>query len=249
MHYTELQVTTNFSFLRGASHPEELVNEAADQGYKEIAITDRNSFAGLVRGHVAAKRKGIRIIPGCRLDLMDGPGLLAYPTNSTAYSQLSSLLTIGNLRAEKGACHLYKTDVYQYSKDVKFIVVPPEVLNNQFHFDPSFKQSLKEYHDVLGHDLYLAACRYYNGDDAKQLYRLSQLSASLNIPLVATNNVHYHNHARRQLQDIVTCIREKCTIYNAGFRLYPNAERYLKPAGEMFRLFRHYPFHHNQSRL
>lgn len=241
MHYTELQVTTNFSFLRGASHPEELVNEAADQGYKEIAITDRNSFAGLVRGHVAAKRKGIRIIPGCRLDLMDGPGLLAYPTNSTAYSQLSSLLTIGNLRAEKGACHLYKTDVYQYSKDVKFIVVPPEVLNNQFHFDPSFKQSLKEYHDVLGHDLYLAACRYYNGDDAKQLYRLSQLSASLNIPLVATNNVHYHNHARRQLQDIVTCIREKCTIYNAGFRLYPNAERYLKPAGEMFRLFRHYP--------
>src|SRR4051812_45200850 len=112
--YTELQVTTNFSFLRGASHPDELVEQAAAYGYIEIAITDRNSFAGLVRGHVAAKTKGIRIIPGCCLDLLDGPSLLAYPTNVEAYSQLCSLLTAGNLRAEKGECHLYKADVYQY---------------------------------------------------------------------------------------------------------------------------------------
>ena len=81
MSYTELQVTTNFSFLRGASHPEELVEHAAELGYTEIAITDRNTFAGIVRAHAAAKKKGIRIIPGCRLDLIDGHSLLAYPMN------------------------------------------------------------------------------------------------------------------------------------------------------------------------
>ena len=107
MSYTELQVTTNFSFLRGASHPEELVDQAVALGYDTIAITDRNSFAGIVRAHVAARKKSIRIIPGCFLHLLDGPPLLAYPTDSNAYSQLSTLLTTGNLRAEKGECDLF----------------------------------------------------------------------------------------------------------------------------------------------
>src|SRR5690349_20931071 len=100
MSYTELQVTTNFTFLRGASHPEELVEQASAYGYKAIAITDRNTFAGIVRGHVAAKKSGIRIIPSCRLDLLDGPSLLVYPTDKNAYSQISNLLTVGNFRAE-----------------------------------------------------------------------------------------------------------------------------------------------------
>src|SRR5256714_12234435 len=239
--YSELQVTTNFSFLRGASHPEELVEQAAVYGYKEIAITDRNSFAGLVRGHVAAKANNIRIIPGCRLDLLDGPSLLTYPTDSNAYSQLSSLLTTGNFRAEKGECHLYKADVYQYAKKVKFVVLPPPLLNKVFDFDPSFENALKEYHEVFGTDLYIAASRNYHGDDSKYLYRVAQLSAQLQIPMVATNDVHYHDPARRQLQDILTCIREKCTIYTAGYRLHPNAEKYLKPIEEMLRLFRYYP--------
>jgi error-prone DNA polymerase len=241
MEYTELQVTTNFSFLRGASHPDELAEQAAQFGYKKIAITDRNSFAGIVRAHVAAKVKGIRIIPACRLDLLDGPALLAYPTGKKAYSLLSGLLTAGNLRAEKGECHLYKADVYASSKGLKFIVVPPDVLSSNFDFKIEFKNSLKEYRDVFGNDLYIAASRRYQGDDAKHMYRLSELSRNLQIPLIATNDVHYHEPARRQLQDIVTCIREKCTIYNAGFRLYPNAERYLKPIDEMHRLFRQYP--------
>src|SRR5260221_9195288 len=84
MSYTELQVTTNFSFLRGASHPEELVEQAAAYGYQAIAITDRNTFAGIVRGHIVAKKTGVRIIPACRLDLLDGPSLLAYPTDIDA---------------------------------------------------------------------------------------------------------------------------------------------------------------------
>src|SRR3984893_16438104 len=129
MSYVELQVTSNFSFLRGASHPEELIEQAAAYGYREIAITDRNSFAGIVRAHVAAKKNGIRMITGCRLDLLDGLSLLAYPTNGVAYSQLCNLLTRGNLRAEKGECHLYKADVYQYSNNVKFVVLPPAELN------------------------------------------------------------------------------------------------------------------------
>ncbi|MEP7107018.1 MAG: error-prone DNA polymerase [Ferruginibacter sp.] len=240
MSYTELQVTTNFSFLRGASHPGELVEQAAALGYSEIAITDRNSFAGIVRAHVAAKKNGIRIITGCRLDLLDGLSLLAYPTNISGYSQVCNLLTTGNRRAEKGECHLYKEDVYHYAKDVKFVVLPPG-LNGLFDFEPSFSNALAEYRAIFGNDLYIAASRLYNGDDSKYLYRLAQLSSQLQIPIVATNDVHYHEPARRQLQDIVTCIREKCTIYTAGYCLHPNAERHLKPIKEMLRLFRHYP--------
>src|ERR1700740_3694313 len=138
MSYTELQVTTNFSFLRGASHPGELVEQAAEYGYSKIAITDRNSFAGLVRAHVATKGKEIKIIPACRLDLLDGPSLLAYPTDKDAYSRLSALLTRGNLRAEKGECHLYKADVYEHAKGLKFISIPPDELNEHFDLHESF---------------------------------------------------------------------------------------------------------------
>lgn len=241
MSYVELQVTTNFSFLRGASHPDELVEQATKYGYKEIGITDRNSLAGIVRAHVAAKKNGIRVIPGCRLDLLDAPGLLAYPTNTHAYSWLCNLLTLGNRRAEKGECHLYIADIHTNNKDVKFIVLPPSALNAGPDFENSFKQVLREYKEMFEENLYIAASRHYRGDDAKYLYCISRLSQQLNIPMVATNDVHYHHPVRRELQDILTCIREKCTIYTAGFRLHPNAERYLKPIGEIGRLFRHYP--------
>ncbi len=241
MNYTELQVTTNFSFLRGASHPEEFVEQAAEFGYTEIGITDRNSLAGIVRAHVAATSMDMRILPASLLDLVDGPSLLAYPTNVYGYSQLSGLLTTGNLRAEKGDCHLYKADLYTMLKDIRLIAVPPDSLNRDFDFDPSFEKILKEYREVFGGSLYLAATHRYLGDDAKRLYRLSQISKRLNIPLVATNDVYYHEAARRQLQDVLTCIREKCTIHNAGYRLHQNAERHLKNKEEMQRLFRHYP--------
>jgi len=241
MCYTELQVTSNFSFLRGASHPEELVIQAQALGHSAIAITDRNTLAGIVRGHVAAKKRGIRLISACRLDLLDGPSLLAYPTDKDAYSRLSTLLTIGNLRAEKGSCHLYKADVYRHAKGMKFMIVPPTSLNELFDFEASFYGAAEEYREALGPDCYLAASRLYGGDNGKQLYRLSQLAGRLDIPLTATNDVYYHDKGRRPLQDILTCIREKCTIYNAGFRLHANAERHMKHPDEMQRLFRQYP--------
>ena len=241
MNYTELQVTSNFSFLRGASHSDELVEQAYEYGYKKIAITDRNTLAGIVRAHVAAKSRGVQIIIGCRLDLLDGPSLLAYPTNKAGYEQLCSLLTKGNLRAEKGKCFLYKEDVFHHAGNLKLIVISPTLLNKNFDFDNDFKQAVEEYKNVFKDELYISASRSYNGDDLKKLYRISELSKRYEVPMIATNDVHYHHPARRQLQDVLTCIREKCTIYNAGFKLHENAERFLKPPAEMIRLFHHYP--------
>jgi error-prone DNA polymerase len=241
MKYVELQITTNFSFLRGASHPDELVEHAASLGYDAVAITDRNTVAGVVRAHAAGRKADVRVIPGCWLDLLDGLSLLAYPTTIKAWANLCSLLSTGNLRAEKGECHLYKTDVFQYREGLHFIAIPPETLNEDFCFDASFAKELLQYKEAFGKYLSIAISRRYNGDDGKQLYRLLQLSEELSIPLVVTNNVHYHSAERRQLQDVLTCIREKCTIYNAGFKLLPNAERYLKPQDEIERLFRNYP--------
>ncbi len=241
MSYTELQVTSNFSFLRGGSHPHELVEQAAALGYTEIAVADHNTLAGIVRAHVAAKKAGIRLIVGCRLELLDGPPLLAYPVDKDAYARLSGLLSIGNLRAEKGQCHLYKADVFQYAEGMRFIALPPLSLNEAFDFDDGYKVALREYHDNLGTALYLGISRSYHANDNKRMYRLWQLSETIGVQLVATNDVHYHVPERRQLQDVLTCIREKCTIHTAGFRLYQNAERYLKPADEMQRLFRQYP--------
>lgn len=241
MEYAALQVTSNFSFLRGGSHPQELVEEAAALGYKAIAITDHNTLAGIVRAHVAAQKHQIQFIPACRLDLKDGPSLLAFPTDRAAYGRLSSLLTIGNRRTEKGQCLLYKQDVYAYAQGVLFIVLPPDHLEADFSFPKSFEIALEEYGQALGSQLYLAAHFLYNGDDHKRLFRLRQMSERLHIPLVAVNDVYYHNAMRRPLQDVLCCIREKCTIQNAGFLLKANAERYLKPVAEMYRIFAGYP--------
>lgn len=249
MGYVELQVTTNFSFLRGASHPEEMVQQAASLGYPAIGITDRNTFAGLVRAHVAAQKADIRLLPGCRLDLLNGPSLLAYPGSKAAYSSLSALLTKGNLRAEKGECHLFVNDVFEARAGSKFIVVPPSTLNEQFEFDPVFVRDLARYKEGFGSDLYLAASRRYAGNDAKLLQRLYALGKHTGVPLLATNDVHYHHPSRRELQDVMTCVREKCTIQQAGFRLHQNAEGYLKADSEMRRLFLHYPDAIDATRL
>lgn len=241
MNYAELQVTSNFSFLRGGSHPEELIDWAVHLGYKAIAVTDRNTMAGIVRAHAAAKGKDIRFIPACRLDLLDGPSLLAYPTDKDAYSLLTALLTLGNMRTEKGKCDLYREDVYAHAKGMKFVIVPPDSLTGDFQLDSAFVKALESYREALGRELYLAASFSYSSQDHKRLYRLAKLGDRLDIPLVATNDVHYHTPERRELQDVLTCIREKCTIQSAGFRLHANAERHLKPIDEMYRLFRDYP--------
>lgn len=236
MSYAELQVTSNFSFRLGGSHPEELVDTAADLGYSAIALTDRNTFAGVVRAWVVARDRGIKFIPAVRLDLLDGPSLLAYPTDQAAYSRLSGLLTKGNLRAEKEKCFLYRQDVYEHSDGSIFVIVPPDRITADFELPQKFKDAVCEYKANI-RQLYLAASRTFADGDAKRLFLLSELD----VPLVATNDVHYHDSSRRELQDVLTCVRAKRTIYNAGYLLHQNAERYLKPAEEMQRLLNKYP--------
>jgi error-prone DNA polymerase len=241
MGYSELQVTSNFSFLRGASHAHELVGKADAYGYKKIAITDRNTLAGIVRAHAACREKNVRLIPACRLDLLDGPSLLAYPTDKEGYGRLSALLTLGNMRAEKGSCHISRADVYAHSKGIIFTLVMPGILNRRFEYEADFISAVAQYREALGKQLYLAATRTYLGNDDKLIFRTKQLSDFYGIPVVATNDVHYHDPSRRELQDVLTCVREKCTIQEAGFQLHQNAERYMKEVVEMERLFRKYP--------
>src|SRR6516165_7520515 len=122
--YAELQVTTNFSFLRGAAHPDELVVTAAALGHQAIAITDRNSLAGIVRAHHAAKEVGLRLVIGCRLDLRDGTSLLAFPEDRAAYGRLTRLLTLGKRRAPKGECHLDYADLVTHGKGLIVVALP-----------------------------------------------------------------------------------------------------------------------------
>jgi error-prone DNA polymerase len=233
--YAELAVTTNFSFLRGGSHPEELVETAAALGHAAIGVADRNSFAGAVRAHIAAKREGICLVVGTRLVLSDGFEALAFPTDRTAYGRLTRLLTLGKRRTEKGACELHLDDLIAHAEGQIFVVLPPDDSDADFtHHIEALKRS-------AGADCYLAAACRLDGDDDRRLTRLAALADRLGTPLVATNDVHYHAPERRVLQDVVTCIREHCTIDAAGFRLAANAERHLKSAAEMTRLFRRYP--------
>ncbi len=233
--YAELQVTSNFSFLRGGSHPVELVQAAAAFGHSAIALTDRNTLAGIVRGHIAAKAAGLRFVVGCRLDFTDAPSLLTYPEDRAAYGRLSRLLTIGNRRAPKGECHLHATDLRDHAEGMVLVALPPD------RPDAGFEDFLSEARHRFGRRLYLAAHHLYRGDDAARLKRLADLAVRCRVPLVATNDVHYHNPARRQLQDVLTCIREHCTIQQLGRRRLVNGERHLKAAEEMARLFRQHP--------
>lgn len=240
-NYAELQVTTNFSFLHGGAHPEELVRRAAELGYAKIAITDHNSLAGIVRAHQAAKAEGIRIIPACRLVISDGWDLLAYPRDKEAYGRLCALLSRGNLRAEKGECLLYRSDIMEFREGMLFVLLPPNHLNVDFRLSASYIRELEFYYQQGMDNLYLGVRRTFQANDAKIIHHLSVLSERFSIPMVALGDVYYHIPQRRALQDVLTCIREKCTIHEAGARLHQHAHRYLKPKEEIYRLFQAYP--------
>jgi error-prone DNA polymerase len=233
--YAELQVTTHFSFLRGASSPAELVLRACELGLSAIAITDRNTLAGIVRAFQASQQTGLRLVIGARLDFTNAPSLLCFPEDRAAYGRLSRLLTDGKMRAEKGECHLTLEELFAYGEGQRLIALPVE------QPDAAFADHLRRLRRHFGRSLYLAAQHLYRGDDAKRLVRLGELSAATGVPLVATNDVHAHVAARRPLQDVLTCIREGCTMAEAGFRLAANAERHLKSPQEMARLFRRRP--------
>jgi error-prone DNA polymerase len=234
--YAELQVTTNFSFLRGASHPHELVAQAVALGHSAIAIADRNSVAGLVRAHLAAAELGLRLVPGARLDFRDGsPSVLCFPADRAAYGRLSRLLSEGKRRAPKGECFLDYADLLAFGEGQIVLAVPPG------QPDDAFATALARLAADFPGRTYLAASHLYRGDDARRLARLAAMAERTSAPMVATNDILYHAPERRRLQDVMTCIREGCTIDQAGLKLEPNGERHLKPPAEMARLFRDYP--------
>ena len=234
--YAELQAATNFSFLRGASHAEELALAADALGLAAIGVTDRNSLAGVVRAWTAAKTRNVRILTGCRLDFMDGtPSLLCYPTDREAFGRLTRLLTVGQRRASKGECHLSWTDFLEHADGQLGLIVAPKVL------DETFARDLARMAGDLSGRVWLAASRGYAARDLQRIARLDALGAEAGAPMVATNDVLYHGPERRPLQDVMTCVREHCTIQEAGFRLEANAERHIKAPAEMARLFARWP--------
>lgn len=233
--YAELAITTNYTFLAGASHPEEFVERAAELGHTAAAITDTNTLAGVVRAHAAAKEAGIPLAVGTRLVFEDGLAVLAFPTDRPAYSRLSRLLTLGKRQAPKGECHLVLHDLLDHHDGLLAVVMPPRVL------DDDCIAVLHGLRNTFGDRLSLAASRSYHPNDTDRLDQLTALSITTAVPLVAVNDAHYHDPDRRALQDVLTCIRHGCTIDSAGYRLHPNAERHLKPADEMARLFHAFP--------
>ena len=238
--YAELQAASNFSFLQGASHPWELVATADALGMEAVGLCDRNSLAGVVRAwsQMNKQREGgsaIRALTGCRLDFADAtPSLLVYPSDREAYGRLTRLLTVGQRRAKKGDCELHWADFADHADGQLVLVVPPERL------DGAFAANLRRIAGELP-DVWLAASRRYGARDLQRLSHLAALSQTSGAPMAATNDVLYHGPGRRPLQDVLTCIREGCSIPEAGLRLAANAERHLKAPDEMARLFARFP--------
>ena len=255
--YAELQVTTNFSFLQGASSPEELIERAAELKYRAIGITDHNTLAGIVRAHSAAKSAGIKYLVGCCLDLecdaalvpcnISAPfliSILVYPPNRAAYGRLCALLTLGKGRAPKGGCLLKLSDFLSCCRDFVCILAPPKLSwkDSQAVNTPFFEAAKIIRAGLPSKKLLFAALTksYLNHKQDHSAFA-AEIARNLGIPLVAVNNACYHIPERRPLQDVLTCIRNKCSIKQAGFALYQNAERYLKSPPEICRLFRENP--------
>jgi error-prone DNA polymerase len=237
--YAELAAATNFSFLRGASEAAEMVAQAIALGHCGIGIADRNGVAGVVRAHVAlrdaveaARDAGLtppdfRLVVGARLVFADDtPDIIAYPMTRHGWGRLTRLLTTGNLRAKKGECHLFLSDLLAFGDDLLAIVIPP-----------ASQKMLHHLHAAFPDRLWLGAAMLRRGRDARNLAMLRAQSHASGIPLVAINDALYAAPSARPLHDILTAIREKTTVQAAGRRLAANAERHLKSPEEMARLF------------
>jgi error-prone DNA polymerase len=231
----ELAVTTNFSFLRGASHADELVVRAAELGYRAIGVSDFNTFAGVVRMHSVAREVGMKLVVGVRLVFNDHPSLLAWPTDRAAYGRLCRLLTTGKRRASKGECDLSINDFLEQSTGCHAALILPDSTTQ------GLVRQIGMLKETLDRRLSLAVTCVYESDHAARLGEWIALGRLCGVPLLATNDVHYHIPQRRPLQDVLTCIRHGCTIHNAGFKLFPNGERYLKSPQQMHALFAEHP--------
>ncbi len=233
--FVELCITTNFSFLRGASHPEQLAFAAKDLGLSGIGVADRNTLAGVVRAHAAAKEAGLRLAVGARLVFRDGaPDIFCYPKDRAAYGRLTRLLTLGGRRAPKGECWLDFDDFLDHAESQQAIVAPNLTAGGAP--DEGLRKTLQAIRARCG-AVWIAARFIFDGEDRRRLTILQALARDTGAKLIATTAPLYHRSDRRALADVLTCIREKTTLDAAGRRLAANAERCLKTPAEMARLY------------
>jgi error-prone DNA polymerase len=237
--YVELQVASHFSFLRGVSSAEELFRAAEILGYPALGVTDRNTVGGLVKALRASDDWGVRLIAGCRLDLMDGSALLVWPEDRAAWSRLTRLLSVGKGRVdrkkgEKGQCFLHWEDVAAWSDGLVAALLPDEA-------DRVAEIALAQMTDIFGRRAHLALTHRRRPGEAKRLHALDALARRHGLRSLATGDVLYDSPDRRMLHDVVTAIREHITIDELGFRRERFADRYLKSPKEMERRFRAFP--------
>ncbi|MBS1048773.1 error-prone DNA polymerase [Gluconobacter cerinus] len=238
--YVELQVTSSFSFLRSGSQPDELMFQAKALGYDTIGLTDWNTVAGVIRAHLAAREAGLRLLPGCRLALRDGSALLAYPRNRAGWAGLCQLLTLGHHRGERDVFLLGWEDLVAAAPDLLLVLVPPEDLAAL----PGHVQSLL---DLPGQRTgeeeirFLALTMLRQPGNLARLHALAAFSAAQGLACVVTGDVLYHDARRHVLQDVVTAIREGCTVDDLGNRRHIHADRHLKAPEEQARLLAAFP--------
>src|ERR1700744_4093587 len=231
--YVEIQCASHFSFLRGSSSAEELFAAAAALRMEALAIADWNTLSGIVRAHEAARTTGVRLIIGCRLELRDGSQILVYPTDRPAYSRLTRLLSLGKSPG-KAKCDLTWDDVATWSEGLIGIFLPDKA-------NGLLRMQLIRMRDIFGAEAYCALSLRRRPRDHMRLHEIATMATGLGVPTVATNDVLFHAPGRRVLQDVVTCIRERTTIDDVGFKRERHADRYLKAPEEMARLFKLWP--------
>ncbi len=238
MSYVEIDCTTNFSFLQGASHPEELVVRAAELGYRALAITDEHSLAGVVRAHAAAKSAGIKLLVGARIKPINAPEIVLLAADRASYGRLAQLITRGRRREKKGSCRLLLEDLALYAKGLHAAASAEDLINAENRETKNRVNSqLNTYHDIFGARCSLLASLHLGRDDRGKLLHLQTLAHSLQIPLLAAGNVLYHKRDRRTLHETLTAIRHRTTIKQIRTLLPCNAERHLRTIPEIHRLF------------
>ncbi|HAP06521.1 MAG TPA: error-prone DNA polymerase [Planctomycetaceae bacterium] len=242
--YAELHCRSNYSFLEGASHADELFAQARQLGYSALAIADRNSLAGIVRAHVAARESGVRLIVGAEIVPEDGPTMVLLPTSRAGYGRLSSLITVGRRRSEKGQCQIRMADVAEYSGDL-FCCLPLSTETRQRYerrYQPGAGSELPSGTLEMIRSLFGSRCSalaelHAGPRDRERLSHWLEQCRAAELPIAAANDVHFHTPRRRALQDVVAAIRNRSALQELGHELFPNGERYLKPVDELLRVF------------
>ncbi len=257
--YVPLWCRSNYSFLEGASHPEELVEETARRRLGTLALTDRDGVYGIVRAHEAAKEQGVSLIIGSEITVDNSAGnparkapadistggdtvrggdtVLLYARDRSGYRNLCALISTGRLRSPKGSSTVTWAEVYEHSEELIAVIPGRTVLGWVDAGAAPPEDYLRFLYRAFGRRLYLGVSRHHTEQDVRAETELRRLSEALRIPLVALQEVLYHDVARRPLQDVLTCIRHNCTIYEAGDRLRPNAEYFIPSAQQMRRRF------------